>query len=55
MVVTMVSKKFIPLDGPRPGVVGGLLPVGSAKSPRNCGRVSTHGVREVTNHHGCRL
>ena len=48
MVVTVVSKRFIPWDGPRLRVVGGLLPmelrshhgvvgglllVGSAKSP----------------------
>ena len=31
MVVTVVSKRFIPWDGPRLEVIGGLLPVGSAK------------------------
>ena len=33
MVLTLVSKWFIPWDSPRLGVVGGLLPVGSTKSP----------------------
>ena len=33
MVVTVVSERFIHWDGPRPGIVGGLLFVGFAKSP----------------------
>ena len=33
MFVTLVSKRFIPWDGPRPKIMEGLLPVGFAKSP----------------------
>ena len=55
MVIIVVSEAFIPLDGPRPGVVGGLLPMGSANSPQNCGRAATRGVCEVNSRRGRRF
>ena len=52
MVITMVSKRFVPWYGPRPGIVGELLPMVFAESPRSCERAATHGVHEVTNRCG---